>query len=247
MITLCVDPGIRHLSFCIMNSDYEILLWDVYNILDSDDYHCESFFKNGKICNRKCTMKFKLCETSIYTCKTHFPKDLKKTKTNDFKKKSIDDYLLQDIANIFIQRIQEIYDSNNIFKHLTSILIELQPKCNPKSLFISHIMYGKFIELYKDIIPIRFVRASQKLRAYTGPLIECKLKGKYAQRKFLSIKYTLWFLENKFSKEQKEKWLPFFLSHTKRDDLGDVNLMCINAITGIPKKQITNKNGKCIK
>lgn len=247
MITLCIDPGLRNLGICIMNSNYEILLWDVYNILDSDDYHCESFFKNGKICNRKSTMKYKCDEIFIYTCKMHFPKDIKKTKTNDFKKRNIDDYLLQDIAKIFIQRIQEIYDSNNIFKHLTSILIELQPKCNPKSLFISHIMYGKFIELYKDIIPIRFVRASQKLKAYTGPLIECKLKSKYAQRKFLSIKYTIWFLENKFSKEQKEKWLPFFLSHTKRDDLGDVNLMCINAITGIPKKQITNKNGRCIK
>ena len=141
--------------------------------------------------------------------------------------------------------MQEIYDQNESFKQLTNILIELQPKCNPKMVFISHILYGKLVELYKNTIPIRFVRASQKLHAYTGPTIECKLKGKYAQRKWLSIQYGQWFLENKVSKEQREKWLPTLIG--KLDDRHDVLLMCINAITGIPKKQITNKKGKCIK
>jgi hypothetical protein len=231
-----------------MNSDYNILLWDTFNILDGDDYHCESSFKNGKLCNRKCTMKYQnQNKENVYTCKTHYPKEIKKTKLNDFKKKSIDDYLLQDIALTFINRFQEIYDQNPVFKTLTSILIELQPSCNRKSLFVSHILYCKFVELYKDTIPIRFVRASQKLKAYTGTTIECKLKGAYAKRKFLSVSYMKWFLENKFSEEQKEKWLPIFLSHTKKDDMGDSGLMCINAITGIPKKQITNKKGKCIK
>jgi hypothetical protein len=231
-----------------MNSEYNILLWDTFNILDGDDYHCESLFKNGKLCNRKCTMKYKKEDnTLIYTCKTHFSKGIKKTKLNDFKKKSIDDYLLQDIANTFINRLQEIYDQNPVFKTLTSIFIELQPKCNPKSLFVSHILYSKFVELYKNTIPIRFIRASQKLRAYTGPPIECKLKGKYAQRKWLSIQYGSWFLENKFSEEQRDKWLPIFQSKAVKADMGDTFLMCINAITGIPKKQITNKKGKCIK
>ena len=245
MITLCVDPGLRNLSLCVMNSNYEILLWDVFNILDSDDYHCKGIFKNGKECGRKCTMKHKKEETLIYTCKTHFPKEIKRTKIHDFKKKNIDDYLLQDIANTFIKRLQEIYELNPVLKTLTNILIELQPKCNPKMLFISHILYGKFIELYKNTIPIRFVRASQKLRAYTGPSIECKLKGKYAQRKWLSIRYGQWFLENKFSQEQRDKWLPTLTG--KLDDRNDTFLMAINAITGIPKKQITNKKGKCIK
>lgn len=247
MITLCCDPGLRNLSLCIMNSEYTILLWDTFNILDGDDYHCKSFFKNGKLCNRKCTMKYQNQNKEfIYTCKTHFPKEIKK-KNNDFKKKNIDEYLLQDIANTFINRLQDIYDQNPVFKTLTSILIELQPKCNPKMLFISHILYGKFIELYKNTIPIRFIRASQKLKVYTGPKIECKLKGKYAQRKYISIKYGEWFLENKFSKEQRDKWLPIFLSHSKRDDMGDCLLYCINAITGISKKQFKHKNGNELK
>lgn len=248
MITLCIDPGIRNLGLAIMNSDYEILLWDDFNILDSDDYCCQGIFKNGKLCGRKCNMKYIDSDTlTNYCCKTHFPKEIKKTKVHDFKKKSIDKYLLQDIAKIFIERIQEIYDNNPIFKLLTSINIELQPKCNPKSLFISHIMYGKFIELYKNTIPIRFVRASQKLKAYTGPFIECKLKGAYAKRKYLSVKYTYWFLENFFSAEQKEKWLPFLDSKKVKPDMCDCLLMCINSITGIPKKQLTHKNGNELK
>lgn len=253
MATLCIDVGLRNLSMCIMNIRYEILLWDIYNVLDSDEYYCQGKFKNGNICGRKCNMKYmenmeNMENEMIYTCKTHFPKTIKKTKMNDFKKKTIDNYLLQDIAKAFIQRIQEIYDKYDIFRGLKNILIELQPKVNQKMKFTSHILYGKFVELYKETdVSIRFVRASQKLKAYTGPEIKCNLKGKYAQRKWLSINYCKWFLENKFTIEQKEKWLPVFLSHKKADDLGDCFLMCINSITGIPKRQIAQKNGKCIK
>lgn len=237
MITLCIDPGLRNLSLCIMNSDYQILLWDTIDVLDSDDYHCVSLFKNGKICNRKCSMKYIGNGENIYTCKTHFPKEIKKKRTNIFKKKSIDKYLLQDIANTFIKKIQDLYLSNDVFKDITNILIELQPQCNRKMLFVSHILYGKLVELYKDTnVPIRFVSATKKLRAYTGPKIECKLKGAYAQRKWLSVKYGEWILENKFSQEQRDKWLPIFLSKTVKPDMSDTLLMAINAISGIPKK-----------
>jgi len=45
-------------------------------------------------------------------------------------------------------------------------------------------------------------------------------------------------LENKFSNEQKEKWLPHFEKHCKKDDISDI---------GIPKRQGKDKNGNCIK
>lgn len=255
---LSIDIGLRNLSMCIMNagdktdlSTYKIHLWDVYNTLDSDDYRCESLQKSGKVCNKKCSLKYIDENTkSKFTCKTHFPKALLPIKkTNEFKKKAVDDYLLQDIAKIVLTKVQDIYDTNKaIFEQLTSIIIELQPSCNQKMKFTSHIIYGKLVELYKEIsTTIRFVRASQKLKAYTGPNIECKLKGAYAKRKWLSIQYTRWFLENKFSKEQKEKWLDDFLTCGKADDRSDTALMAINALHGIPKKQITNKKGKCIK
>lgn len=253
---LSVDIGLRNLALCCMSAEdksdmtsYKIHLWDVYNTLDSDDYKCEGIQKSGKICGKKCSFKYNIENNIIHSCKTHFPKDLDfNLKQHIFKKKMIDDYLLQDIAKIVLAKIQEIYDEHLLALNLTSIFIELQPKINRKAVFTSHIIYGKLVELYKDTnVPIRFVRASQKLKAYTGPEIQCKLKGAYAQRKWLSIQYTRWFLENKFSTEQRDKWLPGFLACGKCDDRSDTNLMCINALFGIPKKQKFQKNGKCIK
>ena len=266
---LTIDVGLRNLAMCIMSandpkdlSSYQIHLWDVFNTLDGDDYRCQGVQKSGKICNKKCTMKYetKLQNTNTfdnnskisektYSCKTHFPKDIKITKQNEFKKKNIDEYLLQDIAKIVLSKIQEIYNNHkDILLNVKQILIELQPKLNQKMKFTSHIIYGKLVELYRDTdTTMRFVRASQKLKCYTGPIIECKLKGAYAKRKWLSIQYCKWFLKNKFSKDQEAKWFDFLESHTKADDLTDTALFCINALYGLSKKQRVQKNGKCIK
>ncbi len=253
---LTIDIGLRNLAMCCMSaentsnlSSYNIHLWDIYNTLDCDDHKCEAIQKNGKICGKKCKFKYKLETTIIYSCKTHFPKTLNcNLKEHNFKKKVIDDYLLQDIAIKLLYKIQEIYEIQLSELNIKKIFIELQPKINRKMVFVSHIVYGKLVELYKDTsVPIRFVRASQKLKAYTGPNIECKLKGNYSQRKWLSIQYCKWFLENKFSTEQKEKWLTFFESQSIKPDLSDTFLMSINGLYGIPKKQKFDKNGKCIK
>jgi hypothetical protein len=240
---LTIDVGLRNLSMCIMSTGnktsmntYRIHLWDTFNTLDSDDYTCQGTFKNGKICNRKCTYKYG--SPVIHCCKTHFPKNITITASHHFKRKKIDEYLLQDIALVFIQRIQYIYDSNKeLFTQLKSISIELQPKMNRKMVFTSHILYGKLVEFFQDRIPIRFVRASQKLKAYTGPELTCALKGAYARRKWLGIQYCIWFLEKRFSDEQMQLWLPLFQQHTKKDDLADVFLMAINVLHGISKKE----------
>jgi len=228
---------------------YKINLWNVYNTLDSDDYKCEGIQKSGKICGKKCSFKYNKEDILTHSCKTHFPKDLDvNLKQHKFKKKMIDDYLLQDIAKIVLAKIQEVYDKHLLDLNLTSIFIELQPKINRKAVFTSHIIYGKLVELYKNTnVPIRFVRASQKLKSYTGPEIQCKLKGAYAQRKWLAVQYTRWFLETKFSQEQRSIWLPYLDSQLIKFDLCDSALMTINALYGIPKKQKFQKNGKCIK
>jgi len=253
---LTIDVGLRNLALCCISctdkSDllsYKIELWKVYNTLDSDDYRCESLQKNGKVCGKKCSFKYKNENNTItHCCKTHFPKTLKKTSQNNFKTKPINSYLLQDIAKIVLGKVDEIFNENTFLLDVTQVLIELQPKVNQKMKFTSHIIYGKLVELYRhtDTI-IRFVRASQKLKAYTGPRIECALKDNYAKRKWLSIQYTKWFLETKFSQEQKQKWLSDFLTCNKCDDRSDAALMAINGLYGIPKKQFKHKNGNELK
>lgn len=259
---LSIDPGIRNLSFCISSasnkkdlSTYCIHLWENYNTLESDEFFCESIQKNKKICNKKCSYKYKTESKTefIYTCKTHFPKDIQIKNINNHKMKSVNDYTTQDLIVPMLNKIQNIYTENiELFKQLQKIVIELQPKCNPKSAMISHILFGKLTDLYLNsetgsIPDIKYVRASQKLKAYTGPDILCTLKGSYAKRKWLGVQYAKWFLENKFSDEQKEKWLPIFESNKKQNDLSDTYLMAINCLHGMPKKQMTDKNGKSIK
>lgn len=255
---LSVDIGIKNLAFSIMNatdrkdiSTYTIELWNVYDTLDTEEHLCVSIQKNSKICNKKCLYKWKSGNLVTHCCKSHFPKDLLPiSKENHFKKKMVNDYLLQDIAKKVLTTVQNVYNEHKeLFDKLTQIVMELQLKISPKMKFISHILYGKFTELFMDKnTTIRFVRASQKLKAYTGPFIECKLKTPYAKRKWLSIQYTKYFLENKFSQEQKEKWLPIFLEHkNKKDDLAEVILYCINGLYGLPKKQTKDKKGNCLK
>jgi hypothetical protein len=256
---LSIDIGIKNLAMCIMNctdktdiSTFNIHLWDVYNVLqsDSDNQICQALKKNKGICNKKCLYTYKTGHNElVYSCKTHIPKEYK-TKAQLIKQKKVVDFLLQDIATLFIKKILDIYATHqSLFNQLTHIIIELQPKINQKMKFISHILYGKLVELFfnKPNTSIRFVRASQKLKAYTGPTLECTLKGYYAKRKWLSIQYSKWFLENKFSSEEKQKWLPLLDNTTKRDDLSDTLLMAINSLHGLPKKQTVDKNGKCIK
>lgn len=254
---LTIDVGIRNLSMCCMSCDditdfktYKIHLWNTWNTLDSEEHLCESRQKNGKICNKKCNHVY-VNDNGIkkYCCKTHFPKTIKITDKNKYSKKKIDQYLLQDIAKIVLDKIKEIWIENfDIFSQVNQVLIELQPKVNAKMKFISHILYGKFVELYYETkTTIRFVRASQKLKAYTGPKLECNLKGSYAKRKWLSIQYVLWFFENKFSIQESEKWKPIFNLKIKSDDMTDTCLMAINALHGLPKFQTRTKKGNCIK
>lgn len=253
---LTVDVGIKNLSMCCMTcgnpedlKTYEIHLWNTWNTLEMDDHFCESQQKNGKICGKRCNFKYiRENGENVYCCKVHYPKGMALTERNKYHKKKVDQYLLQDITRIVLTKMNEIWRENSeLLQQVKGVLIELQPKVNPKMKMISHVLYGKFVELYWDTkTTIRFIRASTKLRAYTGPPIECKLRGAYAKRKWLSVQYVKWIIENKFNSEQNEKWLQMFINTQKRDDLSDVVCYAINALAG-NNTRTRDKKGKCIK
>lgn len=248
-----IDVGIKHLAICIMNtqnphdfSQYKIELWDVFNLLGHDQHFCQSLTKKGTLCNKKCTVKYINKDLEIFCCKTHFPKTLSLTSKNKYKPKNVNDYLLQEIAEIVFVKLSNIFTQYpEIFSNLSKVLIELQPKINNKMKLVSHLIYGKFIEYFltqQKNVPVRFVRAANKLKAYTGPPIECSLKGAYEQRKFYAIQYTKWFLETKFNPLECDKWLPLLNNSA---DKSDTFLMAINELHGIPKtftKSITSKS-----
>jgi len=240
-VILSIDIGIRNLALCVIEGcrndtqNYIIHLWQNYNTLSQEDYTCQSIQKNKKICNKKCLYKYTSDEnTIIHCCKLHFPKHLLPlTKNNNFKKKAIKNYLYQDIAKAVISQLNDIVSTNKtIFDKITKVIIELQPTFNPKMKFVSHIVYGKLTEIFMDRkkVSIRFMSARKKFKGYTGPRVECSLKGSYAKRKKLSVEYVKWILENKFSVDQRETWLQNFLECGKMDDRSDILLQAMTVL-----------------
>ena len=238
MSVLAIDIGLKNLSLCIMSCEksrdlttYKINYWEVINTLEEEKI-CEELTKKGKVCGKKCTSKVRnLDKNFIYTCKTHADKS---KKVLSYKSKQVKDFTLQDIAKMVLGKINEIFENYTAFKDVKKVFIELQPKCNNKMKFVSHIVYGKLVDLYSfdDKITLRFIKAVSKLKGH-GTITSqeiCKSKSKYVQRKFQGIQYTSNYLENKFSEEQRVEWYPFFISHSKKDDLADCFLYCINSL-----------------
>jgi len=239
---MSIDVGIKNLAMCIMTAGnkkyletYEIHLWEVYDVLENNiPRTCNALLKGKfeRYCSKKSSYKYKDSEKNdILCCKTHLPKNYKGIK---IKEKNISNYLIQDIVSILLRKIETIYNERiEIFKQITEIYIELQPKINQKMKMISHVLFGKLIDIHKEypeFSKIRFVSAKKKLRAYTGPYIDCKLKSQYSKRKWLSVEYTKWFLENKFCEKERSKWLECLNNTKKNDDMADTFLMSINAI-----------------
>lgn len=241
---LTIDIGLKNLALCIMScsekkelSTYAIHFWETINTLEDTIPCCNGVTKGGTICGKQSCKRYKVKqqeeEKVEYTCKTHFPKTIKSTKWNTITKKKVQDFLLQDIARLIIKKIQDVYETNlSLFQQLKKIHIELQPKVNNKMKMISHIIYGKLVDIFQDNqeIQIRFIRAAQKLKAYNGPVVTCNLKTPYSKRKFLAVEYTKWILTNKFSEEQVHKWYSHFMNNKKKDDLSDVYLMALNGL-----------------
>jgi hypothetical protein len=222
---LSIDPGTKNLSLCVMDSNQKIQLWQVHNVLDAENV-CSGIKKSGDICGKKSGWK---CSEGFFFCKTHSPKKVTKVKKN-----KVANYTLQDIATRTLEKINTVHSENTtLFDKIHTVLIELQPNCNRRMMFISHIIYSRLLSLLPGI-KLSFIRASQKLKAYTGPKIECKLKSKYSQRKYLSIQYAKFFL-----KDDPEN-LKLLEDSSKADDLSDCFLMCINGT----KKKTYSKTSK---
>lgn len=255
MTTLCIDPGIHNLSFCILKahdpkdfSTYEIKLWENYDLLEDTDKLCTGIQKNNKVCNKKCSLKYKsivnISETEsenefVYTCKLHLPKDNPEIKLIEYKRKKIDTYLLRDLVEIIIIKIKTIFSEHKeLFLELNKIHIELQPSVNGRVKLVSHAIFTSLIENYikEDIaIPeIKFIAAKNKLKVnYTGPELTCSLKSEYSKRKWMSDQIGNWYLTQKFCQEQKILWLNTLVGKT--NDKYDTLLMAINCLYGIPK------------
>jgi len=235
MIILSVDVGIKNLAICIVRCDCsgnEIIEWAVINSVEDllkNQLKC-CVTKRGKLCNKvacnKITTKDKklLGFCNLKTCQSEL--------TSNYAKKQIKKY-----KKIHANRVDLSLLGKNIYKGLSNlknldnidyVLIENQPVLkNPRMKSVQMIIFSFFLFMteQKDINhKVILFNPRAKLKVYDGPEIKSGKKNKYADRKYLSVEYTKYFL----AKDDKNSmWIDFFNKSKKKDDLADAYLQAL--------------------
>jgi len=226
MKVLSFDIGIKNLAYCLIDSDDKTINdWGILNVsIDPHCSHCNS--KTGKHCEK--SAKF-ICDSDFLLCSSH--KQLKCY--SDLKKKTIPknkNPLLRLGENI----VEELNKKKN-FLEVDNVLIENQPALkNPTMKSIQMLVYSYFLingvtNVESPIKNIEMINARNKLKAYKGPPVECKIKDKYKRTKFLGIQYCKIMIEGNLKIDQKYK--DQFEESKKKDDLSDSYLQGIYWLT----------------
>ena len=85
------------------------------------------------------------------------------------------------------------------------------------------------IKTLKTIKDIQMINARNKLKAYTGPAIQCDIKDRYKKTKFYAVKYCEIMIHE--NTEIDPKFHELFKESKKKDDLADAYLQGIYFIT----------------
>jgi hypothetical protein len=206
---LGIDIGLKNLSLCIMSRPFQIHYWELVDVITPRCIQCPS----------KSTHRFK----GIYSCETHQPPPMK-SKPFIVKVKNVPN-------PVICQRIVSWFndlDRDTVFKDVSLVLIEDQGRSTGKIKFTSHVLLTLLTSYFHGTNTLtRYVHANEKLREFEGPDFQLKTKkDEYAKRKELAILRTRWYLENKFTDEEKNKWI----GKLKSADCADSFLYCVYGI-----------------
>ena len=248
MRVLSIDVGIANLAICVLSLENlekneedavesaEIHYWAVLDLMDVEpdvkSAVCSAVVKRTKKpCEKKAQFSF---ENKTF-CKTHEPhkgEEIQEKKTISKKKKrKVKTLGKHEICDRMINKLDAIRNDCNLLD-VDYVLIELQPGKNQKMKAFSEMIFTYFSIRKHDqtkedrrIKQVKFINAKNKLTIYDGPPIACKLKDKYARRKFFGVQHCKYFLEQQNEKEEIEnKYLDLFLKSLKKDDLSDCYL-----------------------
>lgn len=232
-IVLSIDIGVKNLAYCLLSAkdtyedgnNYTIYEWDSINLLDDEEYpSCQAELKSGarkgECCGKQSNIKVHTKfgdgdETSEYYCSTHNPDKAKYIAKEETKVRSV---LLKDKC----MALYNALDSRpQLLSRPVEVVIEQQMKKNPTMIQMAHLVYSYFlmkgyINEESPIKNVAFVSASKKLQVYDGPVLDCKLKNAYSQRKWYACEYTKWMIRND---PQHHSYLTQFPK--KKDDLSD--------------------------
>lgn len=132
-------------------------------------------------------------------------------------------------SNGLIQKLKDLFKDET---NLDYVLIENQPCIkNPTMKSIQIIIYTYF-NLHNCSCKVQLISASNKLKVKDLPeemhilAIKEKAKGvKYKENKLLAILYAEHYVRKRT--EDSEKWISFYQSHKKKDDLADSYLQVV--------------------
>lgn len=220
--------------------EHSILYWDCVSLVNKGESNqkkiCQGFNKDGNNCKfearfegifEKKPLENSLKEETeqeesvpqrqfeeIYYCAKHNKqhKELKLT----LIKKGLSLWSFQTLTNQIIETMENLFKKPE-FYDIDYILIEDQAKSNERTKFVSGVIFTMCCLYYKKAL-IQKIPAKYKLTVYEGPEIECKLKSKYAQNKFLSVKHTQSLMS------EYPYWLEFLKKFKKLDDICDAAL-----------------------
>lgn len=222
---LSFDVGIINLAYCILDTDGNIMDWNIINLAAGNTkLKCSASVKSGTRMGTKCTKKaFYVHKDSPRKglCIRHNPRDTdSQLYERNITVENSTEYELK--AKLF-----QILDQNKLMMTVDTVLIEYQcNKAREKIKSISHAIFDYFVLRSLDtghqFNTIRFIDAKNKLTVYDGPPLSCHLKTQYARNKWYGQRYCEYLLEHK----QHDK-LKFFRSHRKKDDLADCYLQAI--------------------
>ena len=241
------DIGIKNLAVFVGEKTEENdiginpLFWKVINVLGEDLQKC-------CVCQKKAILSIKTVETINWYCKVHDP-DKKKRTVSEYSQfllkrdgKKVTSCGTQELQVKMIQALDNCVDNCYNILDVDTVIIELQPRLNPKMKQLSHTLYAWFLIKGTRINQVKFIAAKNKLKIAHKfcPLLvtdEKKLKGKYNQRKYLAQEFTREIIHARFEDLTKK-----FDSSSKKDDLSDCFLQCLFYFHS---KEIIKK--KCLK
>jgi len=117
---------------------------------------------------------------------------------------------LTTLCTRLVERLDAVPD---LLESIDYVILENQPVyMNPKMKSVQMMLFTYFI--MRGTTRIKMFSPRRKLEVYNGPPVECHLKTKYAQTKFLGIAYCKYMIRNTFHGD-------FFNANKKKDDLAD--------------------------
>ncbi len=183
---------------------------NLYKILKHE--LCECLNKNNKNCSYKASYysdnkKF-YCNKHKYLSETELKKYITADNISFFNRSQ---FLFQKLSNL-----NDILD-------VDEVVIENQPvHKNPVMKSIQILLYAYYsLNTKNRINEIHLLNATQKMKVYDGPKIDCQIKDTHERNKYLAKEHCKYFLKD------DNEMLAYYNSYDKKDDLADTYLQGI--------------------